>query len=237
MAARILVIEDDKDFARLMQIELELDGHQVTTASTGPRGLTLLEEVQPDLIMLDIALPSMSGLEVCRRVRALSNVPVLMMTGHAVSEEEIAEGLNAGADEYMIKPLRRLELQARVNALLRRAGMTLETPARVESYEDDYLVVNLRTRRVHAGTSEIQLTPTEFKLLATFIQNAGLVLTFQQLLEQVWGAGYTSEFHYPRIYVSHLRGKIEPDPRSPTYIQNEYGIGYRFTPKNEPTLQ
>lgn len=236
MAAQILIIEDDKDFSRLLQIELELDGHRVVTASTGPRGLSLLEEAHPDLIMLDIALPTMDGLEVCRRIRMLSNVPVLMMTGHAVSEEEIAQGLNAGADEYMIKPLRRLELQARVKALLRRAGMASEVQLPAQNYEDDYLVVNLHTRRVRVGENDVQLTPTEFKLLATFVQNAGLVLTFQQLLEQVWGAGYTSEFHYPRIYVSHLRGKIEPDPRSPTYIQNEYGIGYRFTPKVETTL-
>jgi two-component system, OmpR family, KDP operon response regulator KdpE len=233
MAARILIIEDDRDFSRLLQIELEMDGHQISTANTGPRGLTLLEEFQPELIMLDIALPSMDGLEVCRRIRKASNVPILMMTGHAVSEEEIAEGLNAGADEYMIKPLRKLELQARVNALLRRAGVTPEAPAQTTHYEDDYLVVDLRARRVRVGNTDVQLTPTEFKLLATFIQHSGLVLTFQQLLEQVWGSSYTSEFHYPRIYVSHLRGKIEPDPRSPTYIQNEYGIGYRFMPKTE----
>lgn len=233
MAARILIIEDDNDFSRLLQIELELDGYEIATATTGPRGLSLLEEFQPNLVMLDIALPSMDGLEVCRRVRRVSNVPVLMMTGHAVSEEEIAQGLNAGADEYMIKPLRRLELQARVSALLRRAGSVPETTSQATGYEDDYLVVDLRTRRVRAGGVDIQLTPTEFKLLTTFIQHSGLVLTFQQLLEQVWGSGYTSEFHYPRIYVSHLRGKIEPDPRSPTYIQNEYGIGYRFTPKFE----
>lgn len=164
-------------------------------------------------------------------MRKFSSVPILMMTGHAVTEEEVAEGLNAGADEYMIKPLRRLELQARVNALLRRVAAPVDSLLPSSVYQDDYLVVDLRTRRVRAGGSDIQLTPTEFKLMATFVQHAGLVLTFQQLLEQVWGSGYTSEFHYPRIYVSHLRSKIEPDPRSPTYIQNEYGIGYRFTPK------
>ncbi|MBZ0290623.1 MAG: response regulator transcription factor, partial [Anaerolineae bacterium] len=171
MTARILIIEDDRDFLRLLQIELELQGYEVSSAVTGPKGLTRFEELKPDLVMLDLALPAMNGLDVCRQLRKQSNVPILIMTGHAVTEEEMAEGLNAGADEYMIKPLRPLELQARVNALLRRAGFSAETNRQPLGYEDAYLVVDLRARRVRVQGRDIQLTPTEFKLLATFIQH------------------------------------------------------------------
>jgi len=131
----------------------------------------------------------------------------------------------------MLKPIRNIEFHARVKALLRRAQLADEEGAQPIVYADDYLMVDVDARRVWVGGQQTQLTPTEFKLLATFIRHKGQVLTFQQLLEQVWGFEYTTEHHYPRIYVSHLRRKIEPDPKAPTYIQNEYGIGYRFTGK------
>jgi DNA-binding response OmpR family regulator len=177
-----------------------------------------------------VDLPLMDGITVCQRIRELSDVPILMMTAHAVSEEEIAEGLNLGADEFMLKPLRNIEFHARVRALLRRAKLVeVDDQGQFSGYADPYLTVDLGKRHVFVSGEEIRLTPTEFKLLATFIKNPGRVLTFQQLLEQVWGVEYTVEHHYPRIYVSHLRRKIEPDVKTPTYIQNEYGIGYRFT--------
>jgi two-component system KDP operon response regulator KdpE len=182
--------------------------------------------------VLDVALPLMDGMTVCERIRALSDVPILIMTATAISEEEIAEGLNIGADEYMLKPLRHLEFHARVKALLRRAHVAEDDDdleQRPNRYKDEYLSVDIMARRVLVGGHEIRLTPTEFKLLATFVRHPDDVLTFQQLLEQVWGFEYTREHHYPRIYVSHLRRKIEPDIKNPTYIQNEYGIGYRFT--------
>jgi two-component system KDP operon response regulator KdpE len=226
MCACVLIVEDDKDFLRLLQIDLKQNGYTVMAASDGLEGLRLFHEGQPDLVMLDIALPQMSGLQVCEQIRQSSNVPILMMTGHAVSEAEIAQGLNMGADEYMVKPLRKMELHARVSALLRRAG--IESSKASSSYEDHYLSVDARTRRVRVDGREIRLTPTEFKLLMIFIDHPDEVMTFEQLLHQVWGAAYSTEHHYPRIYVSHLRHKIEPDPNNPVYIQNEYGIGYRF---------
>ncbi len=227
MTASILIVEDDKDLLRLLEIDLRQHGYQVTTTTDGLDGLQKFQQLKPDLVMLDIALPQMDGLEICHRIRQISNVPILMMTGHAVSEPEIAYGLNLGADEYMVKPLGNMELQARVRALLRRAGFDT-TGKQTLIYEDDYLSVNLSSRRVFVGGSDVQLTPTEFKLLATFITHPDEVLTFQKILEQVWGEEYKTEHHYPRIYVSHLRRKIEPNPQSPTYIHNEYGIGYRF---------
>lgn len=229
MSARVLIIEDDDEMSRLLQIDLKRNSYEAVVAKNGLDGLRVFEEYDPDIVVLDIALPLMDGLTVCRKIREHSDVPVLMMTAHAVSEEEIAEGLNAGADEYMLKPLRNIEFHARVRALLRRANLNQDTAQyTTDKYEDNHLSVNLSTRRVQAGGEELRLTPTEFKLLATFIRSQSRVLTFQELLVQVWGVEYTSEFHYPRIYVSHLRRKIEPDIKNPTYIHNEYGVGYRF---------
>ena len=231
MSVKVLIVEDDADLSRYMELDLKRQGYEVYTAHDGREGLRLFHEARPSLVLLDVALPGMNGLIVCQRIRELSNVPIVIMTAHAITEEEMAEGLNLGADEYLIKPLRSLEFHARVKALLRRAQMNEDVQPQTANYADDYLTVDIDNRRVCAGGNEIRLTPTEFKLLATFVRHNGQVLTFQQLLEQVWGYEYNSEHHYPRIYVSHLRRKIEPDAKNPTYIQNEYGVGYRFTGK------
>ena len=231
MATKVLIVEDDIEMNRLLELDLKRHGFDVLTCTNGLEGLRMFHEVRPNLVVLDVALPGMDGMTVCQRIRELSNVPILIMTAHAVTEEQMVEGLNLGADEYMIKPLRNLEFHARINALLRRAQLTTEDTDQTAHYADDYLLVDIDGRRVVVGSEEIRLTPTEFKLLATFVRHKGQVLTFQQLLEQVWGYEYNTEHHYPRIYVSHLRRKIEPDPKNPTYIQNEYGIGYRFTGK------
>jgi two-component system, OmpR family, KDP operon response regulator KdpE len=236
MSTRVLIIEDDKELSRLLQLDLKRFGYEALTASNGLEGLRLFHELRPDLVVLDVALPLMDGMTVCERIRALSDVPILMMTASAITEEEIAEGLNIGADEFMLKPLRNIEFHARVKALLRRAGLNESDANQAQQpmwYQDEYLSVDLKARRVTVNGAEIRLTPTEFKLLATFIRNPDGVLTFQQLLEQVWGFEYTREHHYPRIYVSHLRRKIEPDIKNPTYIQNEYGVGYRFIGRSE----
>ncbi len=231
MATKVLIVEDDVDMNRLLRLDLERHGYEVTTVTNGLDGLRTFHDVRPDLVVLDVALPGMDGMTVCQRIRELSNVPILIMTAHAVTEEEMAEGLNLGADEYMIKPLRNLEFHARINALLRRAQLNDDGGSQSTRYIDDHLIVDVDARRVLVDNEEIRLTPTEFKLLATFVRHKGQVLTFQQLLEQVWGYEYSTEHHYPRIYVSHLRRKIEPDPKSPVYIQNEYGVGYRFVGK------
>lgn len=238
MNASVLIVEDDFQLSRILQLDLQRNGFQVIVCSTGLDGLNAFHEANPDLVILDIALPIMDGLTVCRRIRETSNVPILMMTAHAVSEEEIAEGLNAGADEYMLKPLGKIEFHARVNALLRRAQVyDTDKPQSITGYEDDYLSVNLKSRKVLVDGNEMRLTPTEFKLLATFITRPGEVLSFTQLLEHVWGVEYTNEHHYPRIYVSHVRRKIEPDAKNPIYIHNEYGIGYRFVSNESGELK
>lgn len=231
MSACVLIIEDDSELRQFMQIDLEQHGYRVFTAADGISGLNLFETERPDLVVLDVALPGIDGLEVCRRIRIHSTVPILMMTAHAVTEQDIARGLDMGADEYMRKPMGNIEFHARVKALLRRSTMH-SGGSEVSVYEDEYLFVDLNTRRVRVSESDVRLTPTEFNLLATFIRHDDQVLTFQEILEKVWGPEYTREHHYPRIYVSHLRRKIEPDYKHPRYIHNEYGVGYRFVAQN-----
>jgi two-component system KDP operon response regulator KdpE len=229
MIMSILLIEDDPEMLYLLQHELESNGFPVITAANGLEGLRTFHQYQPGLCIIDVGLPIMDGRTLCQRIREVSTVPILMMTGKPVTEKDIAQALDMGADEYVLKPLRLVEFVARVRALLRRSRLTgmAEPQARI-GYSDPYLSVDLSSRIVRVRGEEIRLTPTEFKLLSIFIRNPGTILTFQQLLEQVWGAEYIREHHYPRIYVSHLRRKIEPDAKDPTYIQNEYGIGYRF---------
>ncbi len=233
MAISVLVVEDDKAFSQVLRTDLELQGFDVTVVEDGLVGLRKFKEITPDLLMLDISLPSIDGMTLCQRIREFSDVPILLMTANPVTESDIAHGLNIGADEFMLKPLPNMEFHARVRALLRRARLVEASANKnvVTRYNDDYLSVDIPTRHVRIGGEEVRLTPTEFKLLAMFIQHRGEVLSFQQLLENVWGPEYKTEHHYPRIYVSHLRRKIEPDIKYPTYIHNEYGVGYRFVGK------
>ncbi|MCA9913477.1 MAG: response regulator transcription factor, partial [Anaerolineae bacterium] len=162
MTQRVLIIEDDKELARLLQIDLKRHNFDVLVSHNGMEGLRIFQENLPDLVVLDVALPLMDGLTVCERIREISNVPILMMTAHAISEHDIAEGLNRGADEYMIKPLGKIEFHARIKALLRRARLQEDSGQVITSYEDDYLSIDLKSRRVSVGGEEIRLTPTEF---------------------------------------------------------------------------
>ncbi len=226
---RILVIDDDAALTRLLQIELK--DYDVVAARDGLEGIRSFDGLRPDLVLLDIGLPLLDGRAVCQRIREISDVPILMMTANPVTEEHIAHALNLGADEFMRKPLPMIEFQARLRALLRRAKPAESDRLLPQDYADDYLSVDISMRSVSVKGEDVKLTPTEFKLLALFVQHPREVLTFGQLLESVWGFEYTREHHYPRIYVSHLRRKIEPDAQNPTYIQSEYGVGYRFVPQ------
>ncbi|MBC8099049.1 MAG: response regulator transcription factor [Armatimonadetes bacterium] len=231
MSISVLIVEDDEQMGQLLKLDLEVNGYHPVLVNDGLAGWNAFNQLKPDLLVLDMSLPSMDGMTICKRVREISDVPILMMTAQVVTEQDIASGLDQGADEFMLKPLPNVEFHARVRALLRRAKLAEDDRDHTTLYNDEYLFVNLETRRVKVNQVEIRLTPTEFKLLAIFIQHRGEVLTFLQLLEHVWGVEYKNEHHYPRIYVSHLRRKIEPDLRYPTYIHNEYGIGYRFVGK------
>ncbi len=225
----ILIIEDDLEMLFLLGRDLVAVGFRVITATNGLEGLQVFHQYRPTLCIIDVGLPFMDGRTLCQRIREVSTVPILLMTGRPVTEKDIAQALDMGADEYVLKPLRIIEFVARVRALLRRARFTEILPQpKVNGYADSYLSVDLISRIVRVRGEEVRLTPTEFKLLSLFVRNPGSILTFAQLLEQVWGTEYVREHHYPRIYVSHLRRKIEPNAKDPTYIQSEYGIGYRF---------
>ena len=166
------------------------------------------------------------GLTVCQRIREIAETPIMMLSANAIQEEDIVQGLEAGADEYIVKPIRTKEFVARLHALLRRAQMSaIEAES---GYNDGYLSVDLQRRQVHVNGEKQHLTPTEFKLLAVLIENAGRVVAQRDLLEQVWGREYVDDIYYPRVYVSQLRRKIEPEPANPTYIQTEHRVGYRF---------
>jgi two-component system KDP operon response regulator KdpE len=223
---KILVVDDEEVIREALERALIKDNHEVTTCGDGLEGLKAFHVFRPDLVVLDISMPGMDGLTVCRRIREVADTPIMMLSAQAVTEESIVEGLNAGADEYIIKPVRLNEFVARINALLRRAQMVSSETE--QGYNDGYLTVDLHRRHVYVKSVKKHLTPTEFKLLAMLIEHAGRVVSQRDLLEQVWGQEYVNDIYYPRVYIAQLRRKIEPDPANPVYILTEHRIGYRF---------
>lgn len=229
MGDKILVVDDDPVFTRLVKGVLVQKGYDVLTAGDGQEALQLLFAHKPDMVLLDVMMPKMDGWQTCNRIREVSDVPVVMLTGMQTSEADVVRGLDYGADDYLIKPIGNRELVARVRAILRRA----ETPAsgtaeKQISYSDKYLTVDIATRSVTVNGKRIKLTPIEFRLFAMLVENGGRILTHKQLLEKVWGWEYIDDLDYVRIYISHLRQKIEKDVAKPDYILTEGGVGYYF---------
>ena len=225
-AMKVLIVDDEQPIRDALARKLRRDGFTVTVAANGLEGLRAFHAERPDVVVLDYKMPEMDGLTVCQRIREVAETPVMMLSAKAITEEDVIEGLNAGADEYLIKPVRLNEFVARVQALLRRAQMS--SVVSDAGYNDGYLVIDPQRRHVYANSNKVHLTPTEFKLLIVLMENAGRVVPQRELLEQVWGREYIDDVYYPRVYVSQLRRKIEPDPANPTYIQTEHRVGYRF---------
>jgi len=229
MANRILVVDDDPAFVRLVDKVLTEKGYEVLKAIDGQEALRLLFELKPALVLLDVVMPGMDGWQICHRIRDLSDVPVIMLTGHQMDEEDIVRGLDHGADDYLLKPVGNKELVARVRAILRRAELPpSQNNGKGSVFSDDFLTLDVAERKVVVNGERVKLTPIEFRLLALLLRNAGHILTHQQLLEKVWGWEYTDDLDYVRIYISHLRRKIEPEPATPRYIVTEPGVGYYF---------
>jgi DNA-binding response OmpR family regulator len=225
---KILIADDEQVIRDALGRKLERESFDVILCADGVEALRAFHQSRPDLVVLDIVMPlGMSGLDVCRRIRDLSDVPILMLSAQAVTEEDVIEGLNAGADEYLIKPVRLNEFVARIRALLRRAETASDGESR-SVYNDGYLTIDIPRRQVSVNDEKIHLTPTEFKLLAVLLENAGQVVPQRNLLEQVWGREYIDDIYYPRVYVSQLRRKVEADPANPIYILTEHRVGYRF---------
>lgn len=224
---KVLVVDDEQAIREALGRKLQREDFEVVLAEDGTEALRAFHTERPDLVVLDIVMAGgMDGLTVCKRIRELADTPIMMLSAQAITEKDVVQGLNAGADEYLIKPIRLNEFVARVRALLRRAQISGSDIEQV--YDDGYLRVDLHRRQVQIDGEKEHLTPTEFKLLAVLMENAGRVVPQRELLEQVWGREYIDDVYYPRVYVSQLRRKIEKDASNPTYILTEHRVGYRF---------
>lgn len=223
---KVLVIDDDFHIRRTTEQIFTRAGAKVVTAASSHEGLRLLYAEQPDLILLDIVMPDEQGWETCRQIRRLSDVPVVMLTALR-QDQDIVRGLECGADDFVSKPFSSEVLLARARAVLRRAEPA-HAPESSAVYQDGFLTIDLERRLVSLKGEIVKLTPTEFRLLAYLFKNAGRVLTFKQILENVWGWEYQDSIDYVHVYISHLRQKLEEDPKNSRYLQTEHGVGYRF---------
>ena len=224
MAAHILVVDDEVPIRRLLRSSLAERGYRVTAVATAEEGLDRAVVDPPDMVVLDLGLPDMDGLEVCRQLRTWSAVPILILSAR-YQETEKVQALDLGADDYLTKPFGTQELLARVRVALRRAERQQATPALINVGD---LRIDLARRRVLSGGEEVRLTPTEYTLLTGLATNAGRVLTHQWLLRHVWGPTYEDNVQNLHVFISQLRRKIEHQPARPRYIITEPGIGYRF---------
>jgi two-component system, OmpR family, KDP operon response regulator KdpE len=222
----IVVIEDDPAIRLFLRTGLGAHGFKVFEADNGKQGIIEAGIRKPDLIILDLGLPDMDGVEVIKTIRAWSVMPVIILSARSGEQHKI-DALDAGADDYLTKPFGLGELLARIRVALRHSA---NSPEQSENgvFTDDALKVDLLKRQVFVGDREIHLTPIQYRLLSVLIKNAGKVLTHQHLLKEVWGPSYSDNSHYLRIYMSQLRQKLETDPTQPKYLLTESGVGYRL---------
>lgn len=223
---KLLIIDDDQTLVTALKLYLAKLGYQAITANNGLEGLQALYSERPDIVLLDIMMPKLDGWEVCKRIREMSDVPVIMLTARDQETDRVM-GLKMGADDYIAKPFSLKELEARLEAVLRRTRLPPPTRGRI-LYCDEYLSIDSERWEVRRNGELVDLTPTELRLLLVLAENAGRVMTHQQLLEQVWGSEYVDETDYTKLFIWRLRQKIEADPANPRYILTERGLGYRF---------
>lgn len=220
---RILIVDDEVQIRRLLQITLSVNGYQISEASTGKEGLALAASIQPALIILDLGLPDIDGLDILKRIREWYNKPVIILSVRN-SEEDIIKALDNGANDYLTKPFRTGELLARIRAAIRLSQDIGDNP--VLTFGS--LTIDLASHTVHRDNQLIKLTSTEFALLALLAKNEGRVLTHQFILKEIWGYGYIEQTQYLRVFIAQLRKKIEENPAKPRLLNTESGIGYRF---------
>jgi two-component system KDP operon response regulator KdpE len=223
---RILVVDDEERMVRFIHLNLEHDGFRVIDAFTGSQALERLRTGMPDLVILDVMMPDIDGFEVLKTIREFSTVPVIMLTAKS-EEEDRVRGLELGADDYVTKPFSPRELVSRVRAVLRRTEMT-SGAKHGPIVVDENLKLDFDRHEIWVHGKLVNLRPTEYRLLYYLVQNAGWVVSHDQILTHVWGYEYRDQPHYVRLYINYLREKIEKDPANPQYILTERGIGYRF---------
>jgi two-component system KDP operon response regulator KdpE len=225
---RILVVDDEPQILRALGTNLKARGYQVDLAPTGEAALALAARKHPDLVILDLGLPGIDGVEVIQGLRGWTSVPIIVLSVRE-SERSKVEALDAGADDYVTKPFGMDELLARLRAALRRA-LPGEEEATVET---EHFSVDLAAKRVATPAGEVRLTPTEWQLVEVLVRNPGKLVTQRQLLQEVWGPQYEKETNYLRVYLAQIRKKLEPDPSRPRYFVTEARMGYRFIPDDE----
>jgi two-component system KDP operon response regulator KdpE len=220
---RVLVVEDEPQIVRALRINLRARGYEVDAAPDGRSALDLAARRHPDVVLLDLGLPDMEGVEVINGLRGWLSVPIIVLSARHQSDEKVA-ALDAGADDYVTKPFGMDELLARLRAAVRRAAPAAETAL----VETPAFSVDLAAKKVHRDGADVRLTPTEWHVLEVLVRNAGKLVGQQQLLREVWGPAYEHETNYLRVYLAQLRRKLEPDPSHPAYLITEPGMGYRF---------
>ena len=224
MSPRILVVDDESDLVRALTINLRAHGWEVTSALGGAHALQLAATAHPDVVLLDLGLPDVPGMDVIAGIRGWSRVPIVVLSARQHGEDKV-EALDAGADDYVTKPFAMNELLARLRAAVRRSAPASEDAGLVEAGE---LTVDLARRRVLRAGQEVRLTPTEWAIVEVLVRNRGRLVTRTQLLHEVWGPGYGTETNYLRVYTAQLRRKLEADPSHPRHLITHPGAGYRF---------
>jgi len=230
MRGKILVIEDDVEFLNLTQTWLQNAGYEVLTAQDGAEGLRRVYSSRPNLVLLDANIPKMDGWEVCRRIRDMSDIPVLLVTVNGQKADRL-KGFVLGADDYITKPVDFPELIARVQAVLRRSNSATPDDG-PSTFHDGEIEIEWRSRQVWVRGNRVKLSPIEYKILACLIKNRGWIVTHEQLLEKAWGPNYIGDKSFVKLYIRYLRQKIEEKPHSPKFILTERGVGYHFAVNN-----
>jgi two-component system KDP operon response regulator KdpE len=225
--ARVLIVDDEPQILRALRINLSVRGYEITTASTGAGALRAAAETRPDVIVLDLGLPDIDGLEVLAGLRGWNDTPVIVLSARSDSTEKVA-ALDAGADDYVTKPFGMDEFLARLRAAVRRGAASTDTSEPV--VETDSFTVDLAAKKVIKHGTEVHLTPTEWGMLEILVRNRGKLVGREELLKEVWGPSYARESHYLRVYLAQLRRKLEDNPSSPRHLLTEAGMGYRFEP-------
>lgn len=226
---RVLIVEDDRQIARALAVNLRARHYEVDIAADGASALHLAAHAHPDLVLLDLGLPDMSGVDVIAGIRGWSRVPILIVSARQESRSKV-EALDAGADDYVTKPFGMDELLARLRAALRRSGVEAQEHAGVVDTSDGRLHIDLGDKLVTVEHTPVRLTPIEWRIIEVLAASPGRLVSQRELLREVWGPGYEQEAHYLRVYLSQLRRKLEVDSSRPRYLMTELGMGYRFTP-------